>query len=177
MLQTAPLQASSTTTATLYSTEKELSLPGEVPNNWFLILKQGSSLLYTNYFSWHTTYYIVAIDTCGKAFELWFGGVWFEYRPEHRMSWLKFSSVPSGKSSSLTGSLWRRQSQQSFNTLTPFNFLFYSLRVSAPTGHPQVRYTVSYYFCFWRTILIQRIRCTYAIGYRDVICCHQYFNL
>jgi hypothetical protein len=24
----------------------------------------------------------------------------------------------------LTGSLWRRQSQQSFNTLTPFNFLF-----------------------------------------------------
>jgi hypothetical protein len=45
-------------------------------------------------------------------------------------------------------SLWRRQSQQSFNTLTPFNFLFYSLHVSAPTGHPQVRYTISYYFCF-----------------------------
>jgi hypothetical protein len=63
----------------------------------------------------------------------------------------------------LTDSLWRRQSQQSFNTLTPFNFLLYSLHVSAPTGHPQVRYTISYYFCFWRTILIQRIRCTYAI--------------
>jgi hypothetical protein len=61
----------------------------------------------------------------------------------------------------LTGSLWRRQSQQSFNTLTPFNLIFYSLHVSAPTGHPQVRYTISYYFCFWRTILIQRIRCTY----------------
>jgi hypothetical protein len=43
--------------------------------------------------------------------------------------------------------------QQSFNTLTPFNFLFYSLHVSTPTGHPQVRYTISYYFWFWRTIL------------------------
>jgi hypothetical protein len=58
----------------------------------------------------------------------------------------------------LTDSLWRRQSQQSFNTLTPFNLLFYSLLVSAPVGHPQVRYTISYYLCFWRTILIQRIR-------------------
>jgi hypothetical protein len=46
-------------------------------------------------------------------------------------------------------SLWHRQSQQSFNTLTPFNFPFYSLHVSAFTGHPQVRYTISYYFCFW----------------------------
>jgi hypothetical protein len=27
----------------------------------------------------------------------------------------------------LSDSLWHRQSQQSFNTLTPFNFLFYSL--------------------------------------------------
>jgi hypothetical protein len=35
-----------------------------------------------------------------------------------------------------TGSLWRRQSQQSFNTLTPFNFLFYS-HVSAYTGHEE----------------------------------------
>jgi hypothetical protein len=34
-----------------------------------------------------------------------------------------------------------RQLQQSFNTLTPFNFHFYSLHVSAPTVHPQVRYT------------------------------------
>jgi hypothetical protein len=65
----------------------------------------------------------------------------------------------------ITASLWRRQSQQSFNTLTPFNFLFYSLHISAPTGHPQMRYTISYYFCFWRTILIQRTRCTYAIWY------------
>jgi hypothetical protein len=45
-------------------------------------------------------------------------------------------------------SLLRRQSQQSFNTLTPFNFLFYSLPISAPTGHPQVRYTISYFFYF-----------------------------
>jgi hypothetical protein len=45
----------------------------------------------------------------------------------------------------LTDSLWRRQSQQSFNTLTPFNIPFYSLHVSAPTGHPHVRYTISYF--------------------------------
>jgi hypothetical protein len=63
----------------------------------------------------------------------------------------------------LTGSLWRRQSQQSFNSLTPFNFLFYSLQVTAPTGHLQVRDTISYYFCFWRTNFIQWICCTYAI--------------
>jgi hypothetical protein len=48
----------------------------------------------------------------------------------------------------LTDSLWRRQSQQSFNTLTPFNFLFYSLHVLTPTGHPQVKYKISYYFRF-----------------------------
>jgi hypothetical protein len=34
----------------------------------------------------------------------------------------------------ITGSLWRRQSQQSFNTLNPFHLLFYSLQVSAPTA-------------------------------------------
>jgi hypothetical protein len=71
----------------------------------------------------------------------------------------------------ITDSLWRRQSQQSFNTWTPFNFLFYSLHVSAPTGHPQLRYTVGYYFCFWRTILIQRIRWTYAIWVCFLCCC------
>jgi hypothetical protein len=38
-------------------------------------------------------------------------------------------------------------SQQRFNILTPFNFLLYSLHILAP-GHPQVRYTISYYFCF-----------------------------
>jgi hypothetical protein len=79
--------------------------------------------------------------------------------------------------SCLTDSLWLRQSQQSFNTLTAFNFLIYSLQVSAPMGHLQVRYIISYYFCFWRTILIQRIRCTYAIWYRDFICCRRFFNL
>jgi hypothetical protein len=51
----------------------------------------------------------------------------------------------------LTGSLRRRQSQQSFNTLTPFNFLFYSPHVSAPTGHPQVRYTISYLKDYFNT--------------------------
>jgi hypothetical protein len=67
-----------------------------------------------------------------------------------------------------TGSLWRRQSQQSFNTLTHFYFLSHPLRVSAPTGHLQVRYTIRY---FNGLFLIQRIRCTYAIWCRDVICC------
>jgi hypothetical protein len=73
-----------------------------------------------------------------------------------------------------TGSLWRIQSQQSFDTLTPFYFPFHSLHVSAPTGHPQVRYTIRYLKDYF---LIQRIRCTYAIWYRDVICCHRYLHL
>jgi hypothetical protein len=67
-----------------------------------------------------------------------------------------------------TGSLWCRQSQQSFNTLTPFYFLCHSLHVSTPTGYLQVRYTIRY---FNGLFLIQRIRCTYAIWCRDVICC------
>jgi hypothetical protein len=78
---------------------------------------------------------------------------------------------------SLTGSLWRRQSQQSFNTLTPFNFLFYSLHVSALRAILRWDIQVVIISVFWRTILIQRIRCTYAIWYRDVIFCHRYFNL
>jgi hypothetical protein len=45
------------------------------------------------------------------------------------------------------------------NILTLFISLSYSQHVSAPTSHLQVRYTISYYFCFWKTILIQRIRC------------------
>jgi hypothetical protein len=52
--------------------------------------------------------------------------------------------VPITHTLHVNGSWWCRQSQQSFNTLTPVNFLFYSLHVSAPTGHPQVRYTISY---------------------------------
>jgi hypothetical protein len=37
-----------------------------------------------------------------------------------------------------------------------------------PHGHLQVRYTIRY---FNGLFLIQRIRCTYTIWYRDVICC------
>jgi hypothetical protein len=37
----------------------------------------------------------------------------------------------------LTDSLWCRQSQQSFNTLTPFNFLFYPLHVHLHLQHRQ----------------------------------------
>jgi hypothetical protein len=77
----------------------------------------------------------------------------------------------------LTGSLWHRQSQQSFNTLTPFNFLFYSLHVWAQRAILKWYRQLVIISVFWRTILIQRIRCTYAIWYRDVICCHRYFNL
>jgi hypothetical protein len=51
----------------------------------------------------------------------------------------------------ITGSLWRRQSQQSFNTLTPFYFIFYSLHVTTPTGHPQVRYIISYLKDYFNT--------------------------
>jgi hypothetical protein len=35
-----------------------------------------------------------------------------------------------------------------FQYINSLLFSFYSLHVSAPTGHPQVRYTISYYFCF-----------------------------
>jgi hypothetical protein len=51
----------------------------------------------------------------------------------------------------LTDSFWRRQSEQSLNTLTPFNFLLYWLHVSALTGHPQVRYTFSYLKDYFNT--------------------------
>jgi hypothetical protein len=67
-----------------------------------------------------------------------------------------------------TGSLWCRRSQQSFNTSTRFYFPSFSLHVSAPTGHPQVRYTIGY---FNGLFLIQRIRCMYATWSRDVTCC------
>jgi hypothetical protein len=72
------------------------------------------------------------------------------------------------------GSLWRRQSQQSFNTLTPFYFLSHSLHVSAPTAHPKASYTIRY---FNGLFLIQRIRCTYAIWCRDVTCCTSVLRL
>jgi hypothetical protein len=72
-----------------------------------------------------------------------------------------------------TGSLWCRQSQQSFNTSTPFNFLFYLLHVWPLRAI--LRWVIQ--LVIWRTILIQRIRSTYAIWYGDVICCHRYFNL
>jgi hypothetical protein len=45
-----------------------------------------------------------------------------------------------------TGSLWRRQSQRSLNTLTRFYFPSHSLNVSAPTGHLLVRFTIRYFF-------------------------------
>jgi hypothetical protein len=50
-----------------------------------------------------------------------------------------------------TGSLWRHQSQQGFNMLTPFYFLSHSLQVLAPTGHPQVRYTIKYLKDYFNT--------------------------
>jgi hypothetical protein len=46
----------------------------------------------------------------------------------------------------LTGSLWCRQSQQSFNKSLPLFYIpSYSLHVSTPTGHLQVRYIIRYF--------------------------------
>jgi hypothetical protein len=59
-----------------------------------------------------------------------------------------------------TGSLWCRRSQQSFNTSAHFYFSSFSLHVSAPTGHLQVRYTIGN---FNGLFLKQRISCTYFI--------------
>jgi hypothetical protein len=82
-------------------------------------------------------------------------------------------SIETSKSIKRTGSIWRRQSQQSFNTLTPFNFLFYSLHVSAPTGHPQVRYTITisvFEGLFQYNGSVARTQ----FYYRDVIRCHRF---
>jgi hypothetical protein len=59
----------------------------------------------------------------------------------------------------VTGSLWCRQSQQSFNALTPFNFFFthYMFRPLRAILRWDIQLVI------WRTILIQRICCTYAI--------------
>jgi hypothetical protein len=47
-----------------------------------------------------------------------------------------------------------------FQYVNSFLFSSFSLHVSAPTGHLQVRYTIGY---FNGLFLIQRIRCTYVI--------------
>jgi hypothetical protein len=63
----------------------------------------------------------------------------------------------------LTGSLWRHQSQQSFNTLTPFNFFFFT----------------HYMFRPLRAILRWDIQLViiFVFDYMDVICCHRFLNL
>jgi hypothetical protein len=47
-----------------------------------------------------------------------------------------------------------------------FIFPSYSLHVSAPMGHPQVRYTIR---CFRGLFLIQRIRCTYTTWHMPIL--------
>jgi hypothetical protein len=47
----------------------------------------------------------------------------------------------------------------SIRQLLLFIFSSHSLHVSAPTGHPQERYTIR---CFQGLFLLQRIRCTYT---------------
>jgi hypothetical protein len=59
MLLIARLQASSSTTATLYLTETELSWRGEVSNTRFLILKHDSTLLHTYNFTPQENYRLV----------------------------------------------------------------------------------------------------------------------
>jgi hypothetical protein len=73
-----------------------------------------------------------------------------------------------------TGSIWCRQSQQSFNTSTPpFYFSSHSLHVSATTGHLQVRNTIR---CFQGLFLLQRICCKYTTWHIDVICLYRNFD-
>jgi hypothetical protein len=88
--------------------------------------------------------------------------------PEKQTLSVGKTDIWAGISSYLTGSLWCRRSQQSFNMSTRFYFSSLSLHVSAPTDHPQVRYTIR---CFNGLFLIQQIRCTYATRCRDVTCC------
>jgi hypothetical protein len=79
---------------------------------------------------------------CGPILNsLWYG---VHAYPENDMIF-KFAEKVCRTITYATGSLWCRQSQQSFNTLTPFYFLSHLLRVSAPTGHLQVRYTIRYF--------------------------------
>jgi hypothetical protein len=54
-----------------------------------------------------------------------------------------------------------------------FIFPSYSLHVSAPTSHLQVRYTIR---CFQGLFLLQRIRCTYTTWRIHVICIYRYFD-
>jgi hypothetical protein len=69
---------------------------------------------------------------------------------------------------SRTGSLWRPQSQQSFNTLTRFFF---------PFSLTTIRYTIIQLDIFNGLFLLQRIRWTYAIWCRDVTCCASVLQL
>jgi hypothetical protein len=56
---------------------------------------------------------------------------------------------------------------------SPFYFSSHSLHISAPTGHPQVRYTIR---CFQGLFLLQRIRCTYTTWRINVVCLYRYFD-
>jgi hypothetical protein len=82
------------------------------------------------------------------------------YTCKNKVGWI----IMKNKVLFITGSLWRRQSQQSFNTLTPFNFIFHSLHVSAPTGHPQLRYTISYLKDYFNTTDPLQDTCISNIG-------------
>jgi hypothetical protein len=86
---------------------------------------------------------VQSILECCSGFTLWerHPGL-FEYHADNFSAdrWWVFLTL-----FKLTGSLWCRQSQQSFNMLTPFYFLSHSLHVSAPMGHLQVRYTIIYF--------------------------------
>jgi hypothetical protein len=105
----------------------------------------------------HDNYIILSVSNLWRQRRRWDGNIHYDLKCSMR-----------------TVSLWHRQSQQSFNTLTPFYFLSHSLHVSAPTGHLQVTYTIRY---FNGLFLIQRIRYTYAIWCRDFVCCTSVLRL
>jgi hypothetical protein len=69
-----------------------------------------------------------------------------------------------------TGSLWRRQSQQSFNTSTPPLFSF-SLHVSAPTGHLQIKLDI-FKNCFYQNGSVARTQLDVEMLY----VLHRYFD-
>jgi hypothetical protein len=77
----------------------------------------------------------------------------------------------------LTDSLWRRQSQQSFNTLIPFNFLFYSLHVSAPTAIFKWDIQLVIISVFEELFQYNGSVARMQLDYRDDICGLRFFNL
>jgi hypothetical protein len=111
------------------------------PSNYRILLKLTENIHYQcNFYKWNR-FYMSNWALCGKSWS----------NPQHRPTsqWGHQNTVPFfllflQYATHPIGSLWRHRSRQSFNMSTHFYFLYYSLHVSAPTGHTQVRYTIRY---------------------------------